>query len=57
MAVIRLFRKSGVQFSGGELFVREDIFEILSFTKQRGLYTVVISNGWLVDMERTFRGN
>ena len=35
--------------SGGEPFTRPDIFEILELAKQQKLYTVVISNGWLVD--------
>lgn len=38
-----------VTITGGEPFARQDIFEILEFAKQQKLYTVVISNGWLVD--------
>jgi len=38
-----------VTIGGGEPFTRKDIFDILRFAKRQNLYTVVISNGWLVD--------
>lgn len=38
-----------VTIGGGEPFTRKDIFDILRFAKRQDLYTVLISNGWLVD--------
>jgi len=38
-----------VSIGGGEPFTRKDIFDILGFAKRQNLYTVLISNGWLVD--------
>lgn len=40
---------TGISFSGGEPFVRKDIFDIISFCKERGLFVHVNSNGTLVE--------
>lgn len=38
-----------VVFSGGEPLLREDIFELISFTKKNSLNACVTSNGYLID--------
>ncbi|MFA4988979.1 MAG: radical SAM protein [Candidatus Omnitrophota bacterium] len=38
-----------VVFSGGEPLLREDIFELISFTKKNGMSACVTSNGTLID--------
>jgi MoaA/NifB/PqqE/SkfB family radical SAM enzyme len=38
-----------VTITGGEPFMRHDLFEILQHAREEGLYVVVISNGSLVD--------
>lgn len=39
---------TGISFSGGEPFIRNDIFEIASFCKKAGLFVHVNSNGTLI---------
>jgi len=40
-------------FSGGEPFIREDIFEILSYTTKKGIPDIiVVSNGILLDSDK-----
>lgn len=36
-------------FTGAEPFIRKDILEIVSYAADNGIYTVVTTNGWLVD--------
>lgn len=36
-------------FTGAEPFLRKDIIEILKFASKNNIYTVITSNGWLVD--------
>lgn len=36
-------------FTGGEIFMREDIFEILFFAKRKGLQIILLTNGSLID--------
>ncbi|MBL7159454.1 radical SAM protein [Candidatus Microgenomates bacterium] len=36
-------------FTGSEPFLREDIVEILKFASKKNIYTILTSNGWLVD--------
>ncbi|MDD5441657.1 MAG: radical SAM protein, partial [Candidatus Omnitrophica bacterium] len=38
-----------VGFTGGEPFMRKDIFEILDFAKNLGLRITVLTNGYLID--------
>ncbi len=38
-----------VCISGGELFLRDDIFEIISFARGRGVYVTAITNGYHID--------
>ncbi|MFA7115123.1 MAG: radical SAM protein [Candidatus Omnitrophota bacterium] len=38
-----------VGFTGGEPLLREDIFEILEFTKSLGLRITILTNGYLID--------
>lgn len=40
-----------VLFGGGEPFLREDFLEILRYTKSKGLWTYIISNGSLITEE------
>jgi len=51
-AVIKDASRLGAQtvvFSGGEPLLREDIFELISFTKENNLNACVTSNGHLLD--------
>lgn len=36
-------------FTGAEPFVRKDIFKIIKFCSDNEIYTVLTSNGWLID--------
>jgi MoaA/NifB/PqqE/SkfB family radical SAM enzyme len=53
--IINFFKKAvnlgivGVSFSGGEPFLRKDIFDIAAFCKDSGLLVHVNSNGTLID--------
>lgn len=38
-----------VCISGGELFLRDDIFEIISFARKRGIYVTAVTNGYHID--------
>jgi MoaA/NifB/PqqE/SkfB family radical SAM enzyme len=40
---------SGISFSGGEPFIRSDIFDVISFCKKKGLPVHVNSNGTLIN--------
>lgn len=40
---------NGISFSGGEPFVRNDIFHIAAHCKQKGMFTHVSTNGTLID--------
>ncbi|MFZ2975071.1 MAG: radical SAM protein [Candidatus Moraniibacteriota bacterium] len=42
-------RKIGIYITGGEPFLREDIFEILEFLKKEGFRASVVSNGLLIN--------
>lgn len=48
---------AGVSFSGGEPFLRKDIFEITAFCKELGLLVHVNSNGTLIDEKNCQRTN
>jgi radical SAM protein with 4Fe4S-binding SPASM domain len=41
-----------IDFGGGEPLLREDIFDILSYSKQLGFYTSISTNGTLLDENR-----
>lgn len=50
--VIRDAGRSGVSaivFSGGEPLLREDLFDLISFTKEQNMMACVTSNGLLID--------
>ncbi len=52
--VLRDFRAlgvSGVAFSGGEPFLRKDIFDLLTYSKKLGLYTHISTNGSVFNEE------
>jgi len=36
-------------FTGSEPFLRKDMIKILKFVSQNNIYTVITSNGWLID--------
>lgn len=36
-------------FTGAEPFLRKDILEIISFAAENNIYTVLTTNGWLID--------
>ena len=38
-----------IMFTGGEPFLRKDIFELISYAVNRGLTTEVVSNGFLIN--------
>ncbi len=40
-----------LSISGGEPFMRRDLFEILSHTKERGILTAILTNGTLITSE------
>jgi MoaA/NifB/PqqE/SkfB family radical SAM enzyme len=44
-----------IGFTGGEPFLREDIFEILGYAKNKGLNVIVLTNGTLLTPERADR--
>lgn len=44
-----------VMFTGGEPFLRKDIFELISHSVNRGLKTEVVSNGALINEEIAFK--
>ncbi|MBU0547661.1 MAG: radical SAM protein [Candidatus Omnitrophica bacterium] len=57
MGVIKDASRLGAQtvvFSGGEPLLREDIFELISFTKKNNLNACVTSNGHLIDEQAAF---
>jgi radical SAM protein with 4Fe4S-binding SPASM domain len=41
-----------IGLSGGELFIREDIFEVLAYIKSRGMYVELFTNAILLDEEK-----
>ena len=43
------FKVPAVLFSGGEPLMREDMFELAAFARQRGLHVVLSTNGTLID--------
>jgi len=43
--------KASVTFGGGEPLLRKDIFDLLSYGKERGLHVVLASNGTLLSEE------
>src|SRR5262249_39405452 len=45
-------RHPKLNISGGEPFVRKDIFEILRFTVEKGAVVGVVSNGWAIRPSR-----
>lgn len=52
--VINSFKKLGVNsigFTGGEPFLREDIFELIHYAKKQGLATQLSTNGFLLNAE------
>jgi len=38
-----------IVFSGGEPLIREDFFDLLHYSKSKGLYNIIASNGTLID--------
>lgn len=44
-----------VVFSGGEPLLREDIFELISFTKNNGMNACLTSNGFLINEETAYK--
>lgn len=44
-----------IHFSGGEVFLRKDIFEILSMAKENGLKINITSNGTLIDKNKALK--
>lgn len=53
---IDILAKSGVvilAFSGGEPLVREDIFELIRYASDKGIYTAIATNGTLLTKETT----
>ena len=54
--IISDFAQLGTQaleFSGGEPLLRDDIFDLICYTKGKGLFTHLSTNGYLLDEERT----
>jgi len=43
------YRIPAVLFTGGEPFLREDIFEICDYANKQGLQTIITTNGALID--------
>jgi MoaA/NifB/PqqE/SkfB family radical SAM enzyme len=41
----------GIRLTGGEIFLREDIFELLEFLEEEGFVVSVVSNGLLINEE------
>ena len=53
--ILDQLKKAGcfhVGFTGGELFLRKDIFEILNYAKRSGFRISILTNGFLIDKER-----
>lgn len=50
-----LLGASTVVFSGGEPLMREDIFELISFTKMNGMNACIASNGLMINEEIAFK--
>lgn len=46
---------SAVMFTGGEPFLRKDIFELISYSVNRGLKTELVSNGSLINEDLAFK--
>lgn len=46
---------TGIGFTGGEPLLREDIFELLAFTKELGMFAHLNTNGFLLDEGRVRR--
>jgi MoaA/NifB/PqqE/SkfB family radical SAM enzyme len=44
-----------IGFTGGEPFLRKDIFEILGYAKNKGLNVIVLTNGTLITPEKANR--
>jgi AdoMet-dependent heme synthase len=44
-----------IGFTGGEPFLRKDIFEILGYAKNKGLNVIVLTNGTLITPEKADR--
>lgn len=44
-----------VLFTGGEPFLRDDIFELINYSVNKGLKTEVVSNGSLIDEKLAFK--
>jgi len=44
-----------IDFGGGEALMKEDIFELISYTKGLGFKTTIASNGFLIDEEMAKR--
>lgn len=44
-----------VMFTGGEPFLRDDIFELIDYSIERNLKTEVVSNGALINRELAYR--
>lgn len=40
-----------ISFSGGEPFLRDDLLDLIKFSKTLGMKTSVNTNGWLIDSE------
>ena len=58
MRVLDELREMGVMtvtFTGGEIFVRKDIFEILEHAYQKGLVIELFTNGTLLDSDKILR--
>jgi pyruvate-formate lyase-activating enzyme len=50
--IIRQLEEAGclyLGFTGGEILLRRDIWEILEFTRQQGMQTILYTNGSLID--------
>ncbi|MEK6744931.1 MAG: radical SAM protein [Nitrospirota bacterium] len=45
----------GIGFTGGEPLLREDIYDLLAFTRDRGMIAHLNTNGWLLDDEAAKR--
>ena len=52
---ILAFSSPTVILTGGEPLMREDIFEIIDYANEKGLRTVMATNGTLLDREKTTR--
>jgi len=43
---------SRIQLTGGEPFLRKDIFDIINYSANKGLITEIVSNGTLINQEK-----